>query len=153
MTVQEIMKKDIAACAITDDVVTAVRTMRKHNCGFMPVVDRGGSVVGVVTDRDLIMTVATAKHRAADRVAVKDAMSHPVFSCFADENLKVVLATMAKHHVRRLPVIDKQGHLEGVLSIDDIVHVPRGRGTPTAEEIVQAFTGICAPRPIEAVVM
>jgi CBS domain-containing protein len=44
-------------------------------------------------------------------------MSHPVFSCFADENVKTVLVTMAKHRVRRLPVLNKSGHLEGVLSI------------------------------------
>ena len=73
------------------------------------------------------------------------------FSCYPDENLKVVLATMANHHVRRLPVLDKQGHLQGVVSIDDIIQIPRHRGTPTAEEIVDALKGICAPRLIEAV--
>jgi CBS domain-containing protein len=62
-----------------------------------------------------------------------------------------VLATMGTHHVRRLPVLNKQGHLQGVLSIDDIVQVPRRRGTPTAEEVVDAFKRICAPRPIAAI--
>jgi CBS domain-containing protein len=150
MTVNEIMKKDVATCAPKDDVATAVKIMYEHKCGFVPVVDSHGSVVGVVTDRDLCIATAAEKHRTAEHIAVNNAMSHPVFSCFPDENLKVVLATMAKHHVRRLPVLDKQGHLQGVLSIDDIVQTHRRRGAPTAEEIVDAFKGICAPRPIEA---
>ena len=152
MNVQEIMKKDVATCTPNDDVATAVNIMHDHKYGFVPVVDSHGMVVGVVTDRDLSITAATEKHRTAEHIAVFYAMSHPVFSCFPDENLKVVLATMAEHHVRRLPVLDKHGHLQGVLSIDDIVQVPRGRGAPTAEEIVDAFKGICAPRPVETAV-
>ena len=152
MTVKEIMRKDVATCTPNDDVATAVKIMYDHKCGFVPIVDSHGLVVGVVTDRDLSIAAATKKHRTAEHIAVKDAMSHPVFSCFPEENLKVVLATMATHHVRRLPVLDTHGHLQGVLSIDDIVQVPRQRGTPTAEEIVDAFKGICARRPIETVV-
>ena len=75
-------------------------------------------------------------------------MSHPVFSCFAGENVKTVLVTMAKHRVRRLPVLNKAGHLEGVLSVDDIVHAPPRRGAPTADDIVVALKAIYAPRAI-----
>lgn len=78
-------------------------------------------------------------------------MSHPVFACFADENLKTVLVTMAKHRVRRLPVLDKTGHLQGVLSIDDVVLAPRRRGAPTSADIIDAFKAICGPRPVEPV--
>ena len=148
MIVKEIMKKDVATCTPTDTVATAIKAMRDRNCGFVPVVDSHGVVVGVATDRDLCFALAT-EERQAGRVGIKDTMSHPVFNCLADENLKAVLATMAKHHVRRLPVLDKNGHLQGVLSIDDIVQVPRRRGAPTAEEIVDALKGIAARRPIE----
>ena len=146
------MKKGVATCAPSDDVATAVTIMRDHKCGFLPVVDSHSLVAGVVTDRDLSLAVAAAKHRTSEHVAVASAMSHPVFNCFPDENLKVVLATMGKHHVRRLPVVDRHGHLQGVLSIDDIVQVPRRHGTPTAEEIVDAYRAICAHRPIETAV-
>jgi CBS domain-containing protein len=78
-------------------------------------------------------------------------MSHPVFSCFADENLKTVLVTMSKHRVRRLPVLNKSGHLEGVLSIDDIVQAPQRRGGPTAEDIVAALKAIYARGAVETV--
>ena len=53
MNIQEIMKKDVATCTPNDDVATAVNVMRDHKCGFVPVVDSHGFVVGVVTDRDV----------------------------------------------------------------------------------------------------
>jgi CBS domain-containing protein len=56
---------------------------------------------------------------------------------------------MSKHHVRRLTVLDKEGHLQGVLSMDDIVQAPGGRGTPTTEEIVDALKGVYKAGSIE----
>jgi len=150
MIVKDIMKKAVATSPPEGDLASVVEIMRERDCGFLPVVDTHGIVVGVVTDRDVCLVGGT-KHRPLARVSVKEAMSHPVFSCFPDENVKAVLATMAKHRVRRLPVLNKSGHLEGVLSIDDIVQARQRRGGPTAEEIVNALKGIYASRPIEAV--
>ena len=146
MTVKEIMKKDVATCTTNDDMTTAVMIMRDHECRFVPVVGSHGMVVGVVTERDLSSAAASQTNRKAEHTAVFYAMSQPVFSCLPDDTLTEVLVTMAKHHVRRLPVMDKQGNLQGLLSIDDIVQVPRRHGTPTAEEIVDEFKGIGAPR-------
>ena len=150
MLVKDIMKKAVATCAPEGDLASVIEIMRERDCGFLPVVDSHGIVVGVITDRDICLA-GGAKHRALARVSVKETMSHPVFSCFADENLKVVLATMAKHRVRRLPVLNKSGHLEGALSVDDIVQAPQRRGAPTAEEVVAALKGVYSARPIEAV--
>jgi CBS domain-containing protein len=103
----------------------------------------------VVTDRDVCLAEGS-KHRPLARISVRETMSHPVFSCFADENLKTVLVTMAKHRVRRLPVLNKTGHLGGVLSIDEIVQAPQKRGGPTPEDIVAALKAIYAHRRVEA---
>lgn len=150
MTVKEVMKTAVATCAPESGLNSVIETMREHDCGFVPVVDSHGIVVGVITDRDVCLS-GTTKHRPLARVSVKETMSHPVFSCFPDENVKVVLATMTKHRVRRLPVLSKSGHLEGVLSIDDIVHALPRRGAPTAEEIVAALKGIYAHRRVQVV--
>lgn len=149
MTVKEAMKTAVATCAPDSDLKSIIDTMREHDCGFLPVVDSHGIVVGVITDRDVCL-VGTTTHRPLARVSVKETMSHPVFACFADENLKTVLVTMAKHRVRRLPVLNKSGHLEGVLSLDDIVQSPSRRGAPTAEDIVAALKAIYVRRAIEA---
>jgi CBS domain-containing protein len=150
MIVKDIMKTAVATCAPESDLALVIDVMRGHDCGFLPVVDSHGIVVGVITDRDVCLAEGT-KHRPLARVSVKETMTHPVFSCFPDENVKVVLATMAKHRVRRLPVLNKTGHLEGVLSIDDIVQAPRRRGAPTAEDIVSALRGLYSQRPVEVV--
>jgi CBS domain-containing protein len=150
MTVKELMKTAVATCAPDSDLGAVVTIMSDRDCGFLPVVDRNGIVVGVVTDRDVCLAAGTT-HRPLTRVSVRETMSHPVFSCFADENVKTVLVTMAKHRSRRLPVLNKTGHLQGVLSIDDIVHAPRRRGGPTADDIVAALRAICAHRAVEVV--
>jgi CBS domain-containing protein len=150
MTVKDVMNTAVATCARDSDLGSVVNIMREHDCGFLPVVDSHGIVVGVITDRDVCLAGGT-KRRSLARISVKETMSHPVFSCFPDENIKAVLATMATHRVRRLPVLNKSGHLVGVLSIDDIVHVPARPNAPTAEDIVAALKGICAHRTAPAV--
>ena len=150
MTVNELMKTTVATCAPEGDLGSVVDIMRKHDCGFLPVVESHGIVVGVVTDRDVCMAGGT-RHRPLARVSVKETMSHPVFACNADENVKAALATMAKHRVRRLPVLNKNGHLEGVLSIDDVVQAPHRRGAPTAEDIISAMKAIYAHRAVEVI--
>jgi CBS domain-containing protein len=138
MTAKEIMTKDVATCTPHDDILHAMTLMRDHRCGFLPVVDDQGIVVGVVTDRDLCIALLR-RDRAPERVPVTDAMSHPAFGCFPDENLKVLLGRMGNHHVRRMVVFDRVGRLEGVVSMDDIARVPRHHGTPSAEEIADAL--------------
>ena len=150
MTVKELMKTAVATCSPGSDLGAVVTLMRDRDCGFLPVIDSHGIVVGVVTDRDVCMAAGT-KHRPLARISVDETMSHPVFSCFADENVKTVLVTMAKHRTRRLPVLNKSGHLQGVLSMDDIVHAPRRRGGPTADDIVAALRAIYAHRVVEVV--
>jgi CBS domain-containing protein len=150
MIVKDIMKRPAVTCGPDSDLGSAVEAMRTNDCGFLPVVEAHGILVGVVTDRDVCLRAGT-KHRAFDRISVRETMSHPVYSCFPDENVKTVLVTMAKWRVRRLPVLNRYGHLEGVLSIDDVVEAPFRRGGPTAEDILTALKEIYASRPVEAV--
>jgi CBS domain-containing protein len=150
MTVKEIMCAAAATCAPSSDLASVIETMRDHNCGFLPVVDARGAVVGVITDRDICLTIADTR-RPIDRISAGEAMSSPAFSCFPDENLKIVLATMAIHRVRRLPVVDKHGRLAGVLSMDDVVLTPHHRGAPSPDEVVAALRTICAHPPVALV--
>ena len=142
MLVRELMKADVAACAPADALANVATEMRNHKCGFVPIVSSTGALAGIVTDRDLALAVGGSS-RTANRMSAAEVMSEPVFGCFSDENAKAALATMGKHHVRRLPMLDKRnGHLAGVLSIDDVVQAPRRRGGPTGEDIADALKQI-----------
>jgi CBS domain-containing protein len=149
MTAKDIMTREFGACAPEDPLSTPIRIMADRDCGFVPVIDMRGSLMGVVTDRD-ICKAAHLTQRAVTHIAVSDTMSHPVFSCFVDDPLKTALATMAKRQVRRLPVLDRTGHLLGVLSIEDILRESDRRGAPTSEDIVAAWKNICARHVVVA---
>ena len=143
------MKTDIGACAPGDDLATVLLLMRDRSCGWAPVVDSHGVVVGVITDRDAAMALLNHPSRGATAVPAREAMTATVVSCTEADTIRAVLAAMAEHHVRRLPVLDERRHLQGVISIDDIVRAPRKRGVPSPEGILEALRAIVS-RPTVA---
>lgn len=147
MMVEEIMNKNVATCMSNDDVVRVAARMRSRDCGFVPVVNEGGAVVGVITDRDVCLAVASKP--TLSHAAVKDVMSQPVFTCFPQDTAIAAMATMVKHRVRRLPVLDKtHGHMKGVLSLDDLAGAPRRRGAPTNDDVAETLRALSARRPL-----
>jgi len=87
---------------------------------MLPVVNPEEKVIGVVTDRDLCIALGT-RNRLAGEIAVWDVASGKVFACNPEDDIHTALATIAKSKVRRLPVINTAGKLEGILSMDDVV--------------------------------
>jgi len=87
---------------------------------MLPVVNPEEKVIGVVTDRDLCIALGT-RNRLAGEIAVWDVASDKVFACNPEDDIHTALATIAKSKVRRLPVINTAGKLEGILSMDDVV--------------------------------
>ncbi len=148
MYVKDIMSTEVGTCRLESDLAEAAKVMWDHACGFVPVIDRQGGLSGVVTDRDMCRAVA-GTHHTFDRVAVRDAMSHPVVTCLEHDDVKAALETMMKRRVRRLPVVDDNGHLRGVLSIDDVIVAGSAEGAPSASEIVDALRAICRRGAVE----
>jgi len=118
MNVRNVMRREPRTIAPTADLATAGRLMAEVECGVLPVVADGGRVVGMVTDRDLGITLARLDRRPSE-VSVAQAMSRDVHACAVGDDLRRALATMAAFRVRRLPVIGPDGTLEGILSLDD----------------------------------
>ena len=139
VTVRDLMKTDIGACAPGDELATVLLLMRDRHCGWAPVVDGKGLVVGVITDRDAAMALLDHPGRGASRLTAREAMSRDVVGCGPQDRLPRVLQVMASRHVRRLPVLDERGHLAGVLSIDDIIKAAGTRGEPTAAGVLDAL--------------
>jgi len=120
MKVSELMTKSPAYCTTDTNLGAAAEIMWKRNCGFLPVLSPELSLVGVVTDRDMCIAMAT-RNQLPGQVTVQQVSSAVTHSCRPDDDLQAALKTMADKGVRRLPVIDAAGKLEGVLSVDDII--------------------------------
>jgi len=86
----------------------------------LPVVEGDRGVIGIVTDRDLLIALGTSNRNAAD-LPVGEVMSKDLSLCAPGDNIRDALKTMAQQRLRRLPVVDKNGALKGILSLGDIV--------------------------------
>ena len=94
--------------------------MWRWNCGALPVVTDGNRLIGIITDRDLFIALGTQYRKPAE-VSVGEIMHANPTCCGPADDLQQALSTMASQHVRRLPVVDPSGSLQGMLSIDDVI--------------------------------
>jgi CBS-domain-containing membrane protein len=149
MKVRDIMTADVVSCRKETDIGTAARLMLEGRFGTLPVVDTHGGVAEIITDRDIAMAAAT-RHRNASHIAVHEAMTPRVRSCFADDELPAALKQMEEGRVRRLPVMDAAGHLAGIVSLDDMVRRALDRpGGLSPAQYVNAVTRICSQPSVE----
>jgi CBS domain-containing protein len=148
MIVSELMTTDVATCNPQADLAHAIYLMLERDCGFVPVVTEHGTVAGVITDRDICVAMA-AHGRTPTHIHIEEAMTHPVFCCASHDTVITALRIMGQHHIRRLPVVDKQGFLHGVLSLNDILCAPPRPGTPTSDDLVETLRSICRHRVFE----
>jgi CBS domain-containing protein len=142
MRVSDVMTQPAVTCLPNTSIAMAAYVMNHHGCGILPVVDNNRRLVGVVTDRDLLLAAAGARERRAAG-EVRGAMTVDVASCMPDDDLTAALATMRSSAVRRLPVIDAARHVIGLLSIDDVMRWAVRRDGISANEAVQTFDEIC----------
>lgn len=155
MRVEELMNKDVRACTPDDSVNEAARIMWEADCGFVPVVDPGTrAVVGVITDRDACMAAYT-RGRPLAELRVRDAMSTHVRSCAPGDSLGAAESAMRAAHVRRLPVVDAAGQLQGVLSLADLARGygrlrASGQRGINATELGELLAEISEPRQLAA---
>jgi CBS domain-containing protein len=130
-SVRSLMTTHVRTCRADDSLVHAAQLMWESDCGAVPVVQYD-TVVGVITDRDICMASYTQGKRLED-IRVDTAMSRAIFSCGPDESVGAALATMADKRVRRLPVLNPNGQLLGIISISDVTRWARSLDNPTVE--------------------
>jgi CBS domain-containing protein len=114
------MVRTAAYCRASSNLGEAVEILWNRNCGFLPVVDEQEKVVGVVTDRDISIALGT-RNRLAGEIAVHEVLSPQLFYCKQEDDIHDALQIMAEKKIRRLPVVNHEGKLEGILTMDDIV--------------------------------
>jgi CBS domain-containing protein len=116
--VREVMSKDVKIVSTEDTIEKAAKLMAETNCGVLPV-GENGRLVGVVTDRDITLR-AVAKGNAPNHCTVREVMSSGIKYVFEDEGTHVAAHTMSKLQMRRLPVLNRQKHLVGIVSLGDL---------------------------------
>ncbi|MBI4401553.1 MAG: CBS domain-containing protein [Nitrospirae bacterium] len=154
MKVKEIMTSPVQYCGPDTNLAAAAMMMWDSDCGILPVVNHEGKVIGMITDRDICMAAAT-KHRIASDITVWETISGKVHTCSPDDDMRTVLKTMAVQKVRRLPVVDEDGTLRGILAINDIVleaEEAKGKKMPDIpyEDVINTLKAISAHRVLAA---
>lgn len=117
----EVMTKNPVCCVERDLVETAAQLMQTEDIGAVPVVDGLDTkkLIGIVTDRDLALRVISAG-REVPNTRVGDVMTPLPVTCYPDDDLDMAAAMMADHQVRRIPVVDSDRHLMGIISQADL---------------------------------
>jgi len=117
----EVMTKDPFCCLPTDSVAQAAELMKSRNIGSIPVIEneKTQKLVGIVTDRDLALTIV-AVGRDAKSTNVDAVMTNKVVSCLADDDLQKVLDAMAKQKLRRIPIVDHDNRIVGIITQADV---------------------------------
>ncbi|WP_426027936.1 CBS domain-containing protein [Brevundimonas sp. TWP2-3-4b2] len=117
MKVRDVMSKDVQVARPGDTIQDVAARMAAGDFGFMPVTD-GDTLIGTITDRDLV--IRALAQGAATSAPVVEYITRDPHTAFADDDLKTVLDAMGTKQVRRLPVLDKDSRLVGVVSLGDL---------------------------------
>lgn len=120
MTAKDLMTSDVKSCSADTDLATVAKIMWDCDCGTVPVVNDDRKVIGMITDRDICIAAAT-RSTVPSNIRVREVMSGLVYTCFGDDDVRTVLNTMKERRVRRLPVVDSQERLVGMISMNDIL--------------------------------
>lgn len=140
MEVKQFMTDHIEALTINETVLTASRLMKKYNIGSIPVIDETSQIIGIITDRDIVIRVF------ADilpmNTKVNEAMTQPVYTIVETAEVGEAISLMADKQVRRLPVVDANNKLVGMISLGDLaIHqLTDGRAEIALKEISEPNT-------------
>ena len=132
-TVRDLMTTSPRTVTADTSLVDAAKAMRDEDAGIVPIVD-GDSLHGVVTDRDIVVR-AIAEGKDPTATKVRDVASKDVATIDPQQNLDEALRLMAQHQVRRLPVVEEDGRLVGIVAQADIARA--GDDARTGEVVEQ----------------
>ena len=132
-TARDVMTSDPACCSPGTTLDQVAKLMVENDCGEIPVIDVNDQPIGVVTDRDIVCrVVADGKNPMA--YTAETCMSQPVVTVATNDSLEDVVATMEKHQIRRVPVVDERGCCTGIVSQADVA---RAEPLPEVGELVR----------------
>jgi CBS domain-containing protein len=136
MRISEAMTRDVRICTPGQTIREVARTMGEIDAGAMPV-GENDRLIGMITDRDIAIR-AVAQGKGPD-TPVREIMSEHVEYCYDDEDLERVAQGMAEVRVRRLPVVNREKRLVGILSLGDVAR-KEAQPNVVAEAVAEVST-------------
>ena len=118
MQIQDVMTADVSFVGPDTPILEIARKMRDGDIGSTPVIEND-RLAGIVTDRDIVVRVIAEGGDVRTKTA-RDAMSPGILYCYADDTVEAVLENMGGRQIRRLPVVDRDKRLVGVVSLGDL---------------------------------
>ena len=118
---KEVMTKQISCCVSGDTAARVAQAMKSEDIGSVPIVDSQESkkLIGVVTDRDLAIHII-AEGRDPNTTRVEQIMTRKLVTCGPDDDVQQALDAMARHQIRRIPVVDSAGRVVGIIAQADV---------------------------------
>ena len=149
MKVRDVMTTEVGYCQSDAPLTQAAEIMWQRDCGVVPIVDESQRVIGMITDRDICFAVVT-KNRLPGEIKISEVISqNEVQSCAPGDAVEDALKTMKRRQLRRLPVVNKDGVLVGILSLADLISgVGKGKDAVPRKKLLAALKEISHLRPI-----
>ena len=143
MKAKDIMTARPCTCSPNDSVQDVARTMRDHDCGAVPIID-SGRLVGIVTDRDLTVRAIASGLDIDSRVA--DVITREPVSCGVDAELSEVERVMSDQQVRRVPIVDADKRVVGIVSQADLARAVFDGRSVDEHEVALVVERVSMPR-------
>jgi len=150
MKVDDIMTRDVRSCSPDESLGSAAQIMWEMDCGAVPVVDAERRVIGMITDRDICMASHLQGVILSD-ASVASAMARDIKCCGPHDSPATVQALMQQYKIRRVPVIDAQRRLIGIVTLADLAYIMGSSQTlggdgMTWSAIGHTLAAVCEPR-------
>ncbi|UZJ43550.1 CBS domain-containing protein [Marinimicrobium sp. C6131] len=156
MLVKSVMHRGAKVCPIDSNLETIAATMWNEDSGAIPLVAENDRVVGLITDRDIAMAAAL-KHRPLWEISARELVEGKACHfCHEDEDIHSVLKTMGSLQIRRMPVVNSEQQMVGMISLKDLIDHTASRRSQknkdalTPEEVLAMSRMICETRWLQA---
>ena len=122
MSVGEYCNREVVVIDKNSSVIDAARLMREYHVGDLVVINNGAMPIGILTDRDIVVELL-ARDVAVNSVKIGDVMSFKLYTAREGDSLGDTLKHMRSNGIRRIPVINRDEKLVGILTVDDVIDV------------------------------
>jgi CBS domain-containing protein len=150
MHIKDIMSHPPVSAPVNSTVDEIARLMWEFDCGIVPIVEDDGRPAGVITDRDICMAAYT-QGKPLSQIGVASAMAKQIVACHEADTIETAERLMRASEVRRLPVLDEENRLVGLVSMNDLARLAaHAKRSGVDRELVRTLAAVCRPRAMSS---